>query len=85
MTVQAGAVRRRLTPDQTRERDSLVAVERTGREAMAEMRRLVGLLHEEEGGASYTPQPGLQALDTLLAYGPRGGAAGRPEGRGRAA
>ncbi len=67
MTVQAGAVRRRLTPDQTRERDSLVAVERTGREAMAEMRRLVGLLHEEEGSASYTPQPGLQALDTLLA------------------
>src|SRR6185295_3588140 len=58
MTVQAGAVRRRLTPEQTRERDSLVAVERTGREAMAEMRRLVGLLNEE-GGASYTPQPGL--------------------------
>ena len=67
MTVQTGAVRRRLTPDQTRERDSLVAVERTGREAMAEMRRLVGLLNEEEGSASYTPQPGLQALDTLIA------------------
>jgi signal transduction histidine kinase len=66
MTVQAGAVRRRLTPDQTRERDSLVAVERTGREAMAEMRRLVGLLNEEEG-TSYTPQPGLQSLDTLIA------------------
>ena len=48
MTVQAGAVRRRLTPEQTRERDSLVAVERTGREALAEMRRLVGLLHEDE-------------------------------------
>jgi len=65
MTVQTGAVRRRLTPDQTRERDSLVAVERTGREAMAEMRRLVGLLNEEKS-ASYTPQPGLQALDTLI-------------------
>jgi signal transduction histidine kinase len=66
MTVQAGAVRRRLTPDQTRERESLVAVERTGREAMAEMRRLVGMLHEEEANPSYAPQPGMQALDTLL-------------------
>jgi signal transduction histidine kinase len=65
MTVQAGAVRRRLTSDQTRERDSLVAVERTGREALAEMRRLVGMLHEEEI-ASYAPQPGLLALDTLI-------------------
>ena len=48
MTVQVGAVRRRLTADQTREHESLVAVERTGREALAEMRRLVGLLHEQE-------------------------------------
>ena len=48
MTVQAGAVRRRLTSEQTRERDSLVAVERTGREALAEMRRLVGMLNEED-------------------------------------
>ena len=66
MTVQAGAVRRRLTPDQTRERDSLVAVERTGREALAEMRRLVGLLHDETE-PDYAPQPGMQALDSLLA------------------
>jgi signal transduction histidine kinase len=65
MTVQAGAVRRRLTPEQTRERESLVAVERTGREAMAEMRRLVGLLNEEEA-PSYAPQPGLHSLDTVL-------------------
>ena len=67
MTVQAGAVRRRLTPDQDRERDSLVAVERTGREALAEMRRLVGLLREEDAVASYRPQPGMQALEALIA------------------
>jgi signal transduction histidine kinase len=66
MTVQVGAVRRRLTADQTREHESLVAVERTGREALAEMRRLVGLLHEEEANPSYAPQPGLQSLDTLI-------------------
>jgi len=67
MTVQTGAVRRRLTPTQDRERESLVAVERTGREALAEMRRLVGLLREEEAGASYGPQPGMQAIDRLVA------------------
>jgi signal transduction histidine kinase len=68
MTVQVGAVRRRLTAAQTREHESLVSVERTGREALAEMRRLVGLLHEqeEEANPSYAPQPGLQALDTLI-------------------
>ena len=44
MTVQAGAVRRVLQPDQDRERDALVSIEKTGRDAMAEMRRLVGLL-----------------------------------------
>jgi signal transduction histidine kinase len=67
MTVMTGAVRRRLTPAQTQERDSLLAVERTGREALAEMRRLVGMLHEEETMPSYAPQPGMQALDTLIA------------------
>ena len=66
MTVQAGAVRRRLAPEQGRERESLVAVERTGREALAEMRRLVGMLHEEEANPSYAPQPGMQALDSLI-------------------
>jgi signal transduction histidine kinase len=67
MTVQAGAVRRRLTPEQVRERDSLEAVEQTGREALTEMRRLVGLLNEEQGSPSYAPQPGLHAVDTLVA------------------
>ncbi len=66
MTVQAGAVRRRLTDDQDTERDSLLAVERTGREAMAEMRRLVGLLREEDATPSYGPQPGMQTLETLI-------------------
>src|SRR3954462_14530253 len=65
MTLQAGAVRRRRAPEQARETESLLAVERTGREALAEMRRLVGLLHEETA-PSYAPQPGLGALDSLI-------------------
>jgi signal transduction histidine kinase len=66
MTVQAGAVRRLLHPDQDRERDALRSVERTGRDALAEMRRLVGLLRQEDEAPSYAPQPGLDALDALI-------------------
>lgn len=67
MTVQAGAVRRWLAPAQEREREALLALEATGRDALAEMRRLVGLLEEEAEGASrYAPQPGLAALAPLL-------------------
>ena len=46
MTVQAGAVRRLLLPDQEKERRALESVEATGREALTEMRRLVGLLRD---------------------------------------
>jgi signal transduction histidine kinase len=66
MTVQAGAVRRLLDPDQAREREALLAVERTGRDAMAEMRRMVGLLRDDGDAAPLTPQPGLDTLDALL-------------------
>ncbi|MGZ4352878.1 MAG: sensor histidine kinase [Gaiellaceae bacterium] len=66
MTVQAGAVRRLLGPEQEREREALETVERTGREALAEMRRLLGVLRETEDGAALEPQPGLDQIDRLL-------------------
>jgi signal transduction histidine kinase len=67
MTVQAGAVRRLLTPEQERERAALTRIEETGRDAMTEMRRLVGLLKAEGEPESLAPQPGLQSLDALVA------------------
>jgi signal transduction histidine kinase len=67
MTMQAGAVRRLLLPDQVRERESLLSVEQTGRDAMSEMRRLVGLLKEQDSAAAYSPQPGMRSLDALIA------------------
>jgi signal transduction histidine kinase len=67
MTMQTGAVRRLLLPEQHREREVLLSVEQTGRDAMSEMRRLVGLLKEEEAAAAYSPQPGMGSLDTLIA------------------
>jgi signal transduction histidine kinase len=66
MTVQAGAVRRLLRPEQEKERDALQTVEATGRQALTEMRRLVGLLREEGAMPEFSPQPGLGTIDSLL-------------------
>ena len=63
MGVQAGAVRRVLPAELAEERETLQSVERTGREAITEMRRLLDLLRaagEAPSGAlptlSLTPQ-----------------------------
>jgi signal transduction histidine kinase len=66
MTVQAGAVRRLLLPEQEKEREALLSVEATGRQALTEMRRLVGLLKEDTVMPMYAPQPSLKTLDTLV-------------------
>ena len=66
MTVQAGAVRRLLLPGQERERQALEAVEATGREALTEMRRLVGLLRDRGSMPEFAPQPGMGTIDSLL-------------------
>jgi signal transduction histidine kinase len=66
MTVQAGAVRRLLQPEQEQERRALEAVEATGREALTEMRRLVGLLREQGSMPEFSPQPGMATIDSLL-------------------
>jgi len=64
VAVQTQAIRRRLRPDQRREAEDLKAVEATAREAMAELRRLFGVLRGNEG-ISLAPQPGLAELDRL--------------------
>ncbi len=66
MTVQASAVRRLLRPEQRREREALLVVERTGREALAEMRRMVGVLRRPEEAPALAPQPSLEHLDRLV-------------------
>lgn len=66
MTVQASAVRRLLRPDQEREREALLVVEQTGREALAEMRRMVGVLRRPEEAPALAPQPSLEHLDKLV-------------------
>jgi signal transduction histidine kinase len=66
MTVQASGVRRLLRPDQEREREALLVVEQAGREALAEMRRLVGVLRRPEEAPALAPQPSIQHLDRLV-------------------
>jgi signal transduction histidine kinase len=66
MTVQASGVRRLLRPEQEREREALLIVEQTGREALAEMRRLVGVLRRPEEAPARAPQPSLAHLDRLV-------------------
>jgi signal transduction histidine kinase len=68
MTVQAAAVRRLLTAAQTREREALLSVEETGREALNEMRRLVTVLRDPDDTVSLAPPPGLEQLPTLLEH-----------------
>jgi signal transduction histidine kinase len=68
MTVQASAARRLLRPHQEKEREALLVVEQTGREALAEMRRMVGVLRRPEEAPALAPQPSLEHLDKLVAH-----------------
>jgi signal transduction histidine kinase len=66
MVVQAGAVPRAVaTGDTARAGTALAAVETTGREALTEMRTLLGVLRREGDAAKLAPQPGLARLEAL--------------------
>jgi signal transduction histidine kinase len=66
MVVQAGAERRVIEDDGGTTQEVLATIERIGRGALTEMRRLVGMLRSDEG-EPLAPQPGLDDLPTLVA------------------
>lgn len=75
MTVQATAARRILDASPRDAKEALSAVEQTGRAALTEMRRLVGVLRtddiadtadRDDEAANRTPQPGVDDLGRLL-------------------
>jgi signal transduction histidine kinase len=68
MTVQASAVRRLLESDQEQVTEALQVVEQTGREALAEMRRMVGVLRHAEEAPALAPQPSLGQIEKLVQH-----------------
>ena len=66
MVLQVGAVRHKLPHGLEEDRDALGRVERAGRTALAEMRRLLGAMRRDGDGLDLAPQPGLDGLDSLL-------------------
>jgi len=68
IVVQSGAERMTAPPGSAR--DALESIERTSRESLAEMGRLLGMLRSDDSAADLSPQPSLSRLDELLA-GPR--------------
>jgi signal transduction histidine kinase len=66
MVLQAGAVRSRLPGHLAAERDALDSTADTGRRAIEELRRLLGVLRDDGSLPETEPQPTLAQLDRLL-------------------
>jgi signal transduction histidine kinase len=67
MVVQAGAERLALGEERPATREALLAIERTGREALAEMSRLLGLLRTDGETLALAPRPSLGQVEDLVA------------------
>jgi len=67
MVLQVGAVRHKLPDAMAEDRDALRGVERAGRTALAQMRRLLAAMRPAGDEAELAPQPGLDGLNSLLA------------------
>ncbi|MGE0029356.1 MAG: sensor histidine kinase [Thermoleophilia bacterium] len=66
IVLQARGGRALLDEDPDETRGALDTIERTGQQALVEMRRLVGLLREDDGTLALAPQPGLERIDALV-------------------
>jgi signal transduction histidine kinase len=66
MVVQAGAERLALGDGRPQTREALLAIERTGREALTEMSRLLGLLRQGDERLALAPRPSLAQIGPLV-------------------
>jgi signal transduction histidine kinase len=67
MVVQADGAAYVLDASPEQAKQALGTISQTGRLALAEMRRLLGLLREsDDAGGEYVPQPGVDELDDLI-------------------
>jgi len=65
MVLQVGAVRHKLGDELAEDGEALKGVERTGRSALAEMRRLLAAMGSDGDRAERAPQPGIDRLEAL--------------------
>jgi signal transduction histidine kinase len=73
IVIQAEGARRVFDRDPEQAREALDTIEQTARSTLTDMRRSLGVLREESGGALREPQPGLADLDRLLEQAREGG------------
>lgn len=66
IAVQAGAGRHALGSDPTRAHAAFAAIEDTARQALAEMRHMLGLLRERDEPTTAAPLPGLADREKLI-------------------
>ena len=66
MVVQAGAERHALPEDQESTRETLTSIEQAGRQALAEARRLLGMLRRNGDREELAPQPRIDEVEFLV-------------------
>jgi signal transduction histidine kinase len=66
MTVQAAAAGDAFETQPGKVREALGSIESTGREALTELRRLLGNVRPGDDPGAFAPQPGLARLDDLI-------------------
>jgi signal transduction histidine kinase len=73
IAVQADAAEAALARDPDRSREPLRVIKETAREALVEMRRLLGILRQAEDELSLAPQPGVEQVGSLVEQARRAG------------
>jgi signal transduction histidine kinase len=68
VAIQADAAEAALERDPALARAPLATIRRSAKEALEEMRNLLGVLREDGDGGELAPQPGLGQLDDLVAH-----------------
>ncbi|MCO5994391.1 sensor histidine kinase [Actinoallomurus rhizosphaericola] len=66
MVVQADGASYMVDIDPARARRAMETIGATGRQALTEMRRMLGVLREREDAGPYAPQPGVEQLAELV-------------------
>jgi len=66
MVIQAGAAEQLLDSDLAQARDSLQSVQDVGRSTVVELRRLLGVLREDDQELALSPHPGVARLPSLI-------------------